>query len=57
MKISEVQIGHKFNHPKWGEGIVTNRTAKTISAVFTNGNRSKVTYRSKEGNFSPFDFS
>lgn len=56
MKISEVQIGHRFNHHRYGEGMITNRTAKTLTAVFTNGNKCKVTYRQKDGDFSPFDF-
>lgn len=57
MKISEIQIGHNFNHPKWGGGMVTDRTARTIRAVFSNGNKSNATNRSKEGNFYPSDFS
>lgn len=56
MKISEVPIGHKFNHHRYGEGMIINKTDRTISAVFENGNKCKVTYRQKDCDFSPFDF-
>jgi len=56
MKISEVQIGMKLNHPRYGEGMVTNRTARTVSATFSNGMRCKVTYKTSDTNFFVTDF-
>jgi len=55
-KISEINIGYSFNHFTYGEGIVSDKTARTLSVTFKNGLRVKNTYRSADAPFSPFDF-
>lgn len=56
MKLSELKIGFTFNHHAHGEGMVTAVTARTVTATFKKGFTSKLTYRSKDANFSIFDF-
>lgn len=55
MKINEVPFGYKFSTPKKGEGVVIDKTARTITAKFA-GVTTKVTYRNKDAYFSPSDF-
>lgn len=55
MKINEVPFGYKFSTPDKGEGVVIDRTARTITAKFA-GVTTKVTYRTKDSHFSPSDF-
>ncbi|MGD1319553.1 hypothetical protein [Chryseobacterium sp. 2R14A] len=56
MKLSEVQIGMKINHPRHGEGIITGKTARTISATFVKGITAKVTYKTADAYFYVTDF-
>lgn len=56
MKISEVQIGLKINHPRHGSGMVIAKTKRTITAMFSNGVKAKCSYRYDDANFSATDF-
>ncbi|MDR6844488.1 hypothetical protein [Flavobacterium granuli] len=55
MKISEVPIGHKFNHGTKGEGIIIGKTKRTLTAKFDICT-TKVTYRYSDAYFSVSDF-
>ena len=37
--------------------MIISKTVKTLTAQFEKGLKSKVTYKTKDSNFSPFDFS
>lgn len=52
MKISEIKIGMKLNHPLHGEGFVISKTVRTVSAQFANGLKSKITYRNNNDSFN-----
>lgn len=49
-------MGDKFSHYKYGEGIVCDKTARTITIVFENGMKCKNTYRYSDAYFSIGDF-
>lgn len=55
-KISEIQVGYNFLSPKHGEGMITKKTKRTLTAVFKNGLTSKVTYRYADAYFYGSDF-
>lgn len=55
MKISEVEIGFKFQHGEKGECTVTDKTKRTISVKHKFG-KTKTTYRYSDAYFSPSDF-
>lgn len=55
MKISEVELGFKFNHGIKGECTVIDKTKRTITIRHKLG-KTKVTYRSSDVTFSPSDF-
>jgi len=55
MKISEVEIGHKFDHGIKGECEVINKTKRTITIKHKFGT-TKTTYRYSDAYFSPSDF-
>lgn len=54
--IAEVKVGDKVSNNKNGDGMVTARTAKTITVTFTNGNKVKNSYRYKDDYFYESDF-
>lgn len=54
--IQDVKVGLSLNHPKYGKGMVTKKTARTITAVFENGTTVKNTYKTKDARFWPTDF-
>ncbi|WP_445458413.1 hypothetical protein [Flavobacterium sp. HNIBRBA15423] len=55
MKVSEVPIGHRFNHGIKGEGVIIKKTKRTLTAKFDKST-TKVTYRYSDAYFSPSDF-
>ena len=55
MKISEIEIGYRFNHPTKGEGVIISKTKRTLTANFK-ASTTKVTYRYSDAYFSPSDF-
>lgn len=55
-KLTDVKIGQKINSPRNNEGIIISKTKKTITALFTNGNRVKNTYRNMDDYFYEADF-
>jgi hypothetical protein len=55
MKISEVPIGYKFNHGLKGEGIIIDKTKRTLTAKFEHCT-TKVTYKYSDLIFSGSDF-
>lgn len=55
-KISEIEIGHVFNSPRNGEGMITAKTKRTLKATFRNGNTVKNTYRTADAYFYGSDF-
>jgi hypothetical protein len=55
MKISEVPIGHKFEHGIKGECTVIDKSKRTITVKHKFG-KTKVTYRYSDATFSPSDF-
>lgn len=52
MKISDIKVGMKFNHPQHGEGMIISKTPKTVSAQFVKGFKAKITYKSAGDNFN-----
>lgn len=55
MKISEVELGFKFNHGVKGECTVIGKTKRSITISHKFG-KTKVTYRNSDTYFSPADF-
>lgn len=55
-KIHEVQIGEKINHHKYGEGVITGKTKRTITATFVSGITVKNTYRYADAYFYASEF-
>lgn len=55
MKISEVEIGFKFEHGLKGECTVIDKTKRTITILHSVG-KTKVTYKHSDAYFSPSDF-
>lgn len=54
--IKDVQIGDKINSPRNGEGMISDKTKRTLTAVFTNGNTVKLTYKTSDAYFYGSDF-
>jgi len=54
--IEDVKVGEKISNKRNGEGMVTHKTAKTITVQFTNGNKVKNTYRHKDAYFYQSEF-
>lgn len=55
MKISEIEVGFKFNHGVKGKCIVIDRTKRTITIIHSFG-KTKVTFKRDDVAFSPSDF-
>ena len=55
MKISEIQLGFKFQHGIKGECTVIDKTKRTITVIHKFG-KTKTTYRYSDATFSPSDF-
>ena len=55
MKISEIEVGFKFNHGIKGECVVIGKTKRTITIVHSLG-KTKVTFKRDDVDFSPSDF-
>lgn len=54
--ISEIEIGYTFTSPRNGEGMITGKTKRTLTATFKNGNTVKLTYRSIDAYFYASEF-
>lgn len=54
--IQEVKIGEEVNSVRNGRGMVTNKTKRTITVTFDNGNTVKKTYRNNDDYFYGSDF-
>lgn len=54
--IQDVQIGDTVENHRNGEGIVSNKTKRTIEVTFKNGNKVKNTYRHNDDYFYQTDF-
>lgn len=55
MKISEIEVGFKFDHGIKGECTVIDRTKRTITIMHSIG-KTKVTFNRTDVDFSPSDF-
>lgn len=54
--IKDVQVGQQFEHHKHGKGMVSGKTARTITITFENGMTCKNTYRYADAYFYLSDF-
>ncbi len=54
--IQDVHVGDKINHHRNGEGMITDKTKRTITAVFENGVTTKLTYKTNDAYFYVSDF-
>lgn len=54
--IQDVNIGETVNSGRNGEGMVTNKTKRTVTVTFKNGNTVKNTYRHNDDYFYGSDF-
>jgi hypothetical protein len=54
--IQDVKIGEKVENGRNGKGMVTNKTKRTITLTFENGNTVKNTYRHNDDYFYGSDF-
>ncbi len=54
--IQEVRIGEIINSRRNGKGMVTDKTKRTITVTFENGNTVKNTYRYNDAYFYSSDF-
>lgn len=54
--IKEIQIGHTFESPRNGKGMITAKTKRTLTATFENGNIVKNTYRYSDAYFYGSEF-
>ena len=54
--IADIGVGHTFESPKNGPGMVTKKTARTVTALFENGNEVKITYKHSDAYFWGTDF-
>ena len=54
--IQDIKIGKKVQNAKNGKGLISNKTTRTITVTFENGNVVKNTYPSKDSNFYASDF-
>lgn len=56
MTIKDIQIGHPVETKINGKGLVTAKTARTITVTFKNGNVSKNTYKYNDAYFYASEF-
>lgn len=54
--IADIQVGHTFNSGRNGEGMIVAKSKRTLTAVFKNGNKVKITYKTTDAYFSGSDF-
>jgi len=54
--IQDVKIGEPVNSGRNGKGMVTNKTKRTITVTFENGNTVKNTYKYNDAYFYGSDF-
>lgn len=54
--IQEVKIGDPVENNKNGKGMITDKTERTVTVTFQNGNRVKNTYPYKDSYFWETDF-
>jgi hypothetical protein len=54
--IQDVKIGEPVNSGRNGKGMVTNKTKRTVTVTFENGNTVKNTYRHNDDYFYGSDF-
>lgn len=54
--IQDIKIGEKVESGRNGKGMVTNKTKRTITVTFENGNTVKNTYRHNDDYFYGSDF-
>jgi hypothetical protein len=54
--IQEVKIGDQLETIKNGKGVITDKTKRTITVTFENGNKVKNTYRHNDVYFWETDF-
>lgn len=54
--IEQVKIGDKVENNRNGKGMVTNKTKRTVTVTFENGNKVKNTYRHSDDYFWETDF-
>lgn len=54
--IQDVKIGEEVNSGRNGKGMVINKTKRTITVTFQNGNTVKNTYRHNDDYFYASDF-
>lgn len=54
--IAEVKVGDKVENNKNGRGMVVEKTKRTITVVFENGNKVKNTYKYSDAYFWETDF-
>jgi|JI10StandDraft_1071094.scaffolds.fasta_scaffold3145157_1 hypothetical protein len=54
--IEDIQVGHTFNSGRNGEGMITAKSKRTLTAVFKNGNKVKITYKTADAYFYGSDF-
>lgn len=54
--IAQVRIGDTVDGGRNGKGMVTGRTARTVTVTFENGNEVKNTYKHKDAIFLDSDF-
>lgn len=54
--VGEVKIGDPVENNRNGKGIVSDKTARTITVTFENGNKVKNTYHSSKDYFWQTDF-
>lgn len=55
-RINEITIGEKVKSPRNGDGVVSNKTVRTVTVTFFNGNIVKNTYRSSDAPFYSSDY-
>ena len=54
--IEEVKIGESIESGRNGKGMVTNKTKRTVTVIFENGNTVKNTYKNNDDYFYGSDF-
>jgi hypothetical protein len=54
--IQDVKIGEEVNSGRNGKGLVTNKTKRTVTVTFGNGNTVKNIYRHNDDYFYGSDF-
>ena len=56
MTIKDVKVGQEINSGRNGDGLVSAKTARTVTVTFKNGNTVKNTYRYSDDYFYGSDF-